>query len=149
MPYFLIWKKQQNLKLSSVHIIGGALRVKVFLLCLLRNFAHFCVVCRLAFSQKFFQEYHQSAKQIRSSSDLTFCLANKLHYPVIALILGLVKQSVASPSADPGVVSLIPAQSHTFVEIHRKIISTVILLLLLIQEGFCQLQAKVCAQSTR
>ena len=43
-------------------------------------------------------------------------------------------QSVASPNADPGVASLIPAQSHTFVEIDHEIISTVILLPLLIQE---------------
>ena len=34
----------------------------------------------------------------------------------------------ASLTADPGVASLIPAQSHAFVEIDRKIISTVILL---------------------
>ena len=34
-------------------------------------------------------------------------------------------QSVASPTADPGVLSLIPAQPHTFVEIDRGIISTV------------------------
>ena len=38
-------------------------------------------------------------------------------------------------TADPGVGSLIPARSHTFMEIDREIISTVILLLLLIQEG--------------
>ena len=31
-------------------------------------------------------------------------------------------------AADPGVASLIPAQSHTFVEIDHAIISTVILL---------------------
>ena len=31
-------------------------------------------------------------------------------------------------TADPGVVSLIPAQSHTFVEIDHEIICTVILL---------------------
>ena len=41
-------------------------------------------------------------------------------------------------------MSSIMAQSHTFVEIEHKIISTVIFLFLLIQE----LQAKVCAQST-
>ena len=37
--------------------------------------------------------------------------------------------------ADPGVTRLIPAQSHTFVEIDHEIISTAILLLPLIQEG--------------
>ena len=36
--------------------------------------------------------------------------------------------------ADPGVVSSIPACSHTFVEIDNDIFSTVILLLKLIQE---------------
>ena len=40
------------------------------------------------------------------------------------------------------------ARSHFFVEIDHKIFSIVILLLQLIQEGFCQLQAKVCAQCT-
>ena len=43
----------------------------------------------------------------------------------------------ASLTAYPGVVSSIPAQSHTFVEIDREIISTVILLPFaeIIQEG--------------
>ena len=46
-------------------------------------------------------------------------------------------QLVENLIADPGVVvvSLIPAQLHTFVEIDREISSTVILLLPLIQEG--------------
>ena len=48
---------------------------------------------------------------------------------------GLVAQSVTCPTADRGVASLIPARSHTFVEIDHEIISKVILLLLLIQEG--------------
>ena len=67
-------------------------------------------------------------------------------------------------TADPGVASSIPARSHTFVEIDREIISTVILLpsadheiistvILLpsadsFKKGCCQLQAKVCAQIT-
>ena len=41
---------------------------------------------------------------------------------------------VASLTADPGVVSLIPARSHALVEVDHEIISTVILLLPLIQE---------------
>ena len=57
-----------------------------------------------------------------------------------------VSQLVASPKADPGVMNSIPAQSHTFVEIDHTIISMAILLQLLIQVEFCQLQAKVCAQ---
>ena len=43
-------------------------------------------------------------------------------------IPGNVVQSVACLTADPGIASLIPAQSHTFVEIDHEIISTVILL---------------------
>ena len=50
-------------------------------------------------------------------------------------------------TADPGVASSIPAQSHTFVEIDHEIISAVILLPF--AESFkmdcCQLQIKVCA----
>ena len=38
-------------------------------------------------------------------------------------------------TADPGVGSLIPAQSHTFVEIDHKLFSMFILLFPLIQEG--------------
>ena len=56
----------------------------------------------------------------------------------------------ASLTADPGVGSLIPAQSHTFVEIDHEIISMVIFLppTESFKKGCCQLQAKVCAQST-
>ena len=69
---------------------------------------------------------------------------------------GRVAQSVtclatdASLTADPGVASLIPARSHTFVEIDHEIISTVILLPSAdsFKKGCCQLQAKVCAQIT-
>ena len=58
--------------------------------------------------------------------------------------------TVVSLSADPGVASLIPARSHTFVEIDHEIISTVILLPSAesFKKGCCQLQAKVCARST-
>ena len=70
--------------------------------------------------------------------------------------LGHVAQSVtclatdASLTANPGVTSLIPAQSHTFMEIDHGIISTVILLPSAesFKKGRCQLQAKVCARST-
>ena len=48
--------------------------------------------------------------------------------------------------ADSEVVSSIPVQSHTFVEIDDNIFSSVILLLPLIQEG-CHLQVKLCARS--
>ena len=55
-----------------------------------------------------------------------------------------------SLTADPGVASSIPAQSHTFVEIDHEIISTFILLPSAesFKKGRCQLQAKVFAQST-
>ena len=69
---------------------------------------------------------------------------------------GHVAQSVtcvatdACLTADPEVASLIPDQSHTFVEIDYDILSTVILLPSAesFKKGYCQLQAKVCAQST-
>ena len=69
---------------------------------------------------------------------------------------GRIAQSVtclatdASLPTDPRVVSSIPAWSHTFVEIDYEIISTVILLPFpeSIKKDCCQLQAKVCAQST-
>ena len=56
----------------------------------------------------------------------------------------------ASLTADPAVVSLIPAGSYTFLEIDHKIISMVILLPSAesFKKGCCQLQAKVCARST-
>ena len=69
---------------------------------------------------------------------------------------GRIAQSVtclatdASLTADPGVVSSIRAQSHTFMEIDHEIISMVILLPSAesFKNGCCQLQAKVCARST-
>ena len=56
----------------------------------------------------------------------------------------------ASLTADPGVASLIPARSHTFVEIDYEIISMVILIPSAesFKKGCCQLQAKVDAQRT-
>ena len=39
------------------------------------------------------------------------------------IILHIYAQSVASPAADPRVVSLIPARFNTFVEIDQEIIS--------------------------
>ena len=57
------------------------------------------------------------------------------------MILGRVVQSVASLTSDPGIASLIPAPTNTFMEIDYEIliISSVILLLPLIQEGLRQL----------
>ena len=74
----------------------------------------------------------------------------------ICFVPGPVTQSVtclatdASLTADPGVASLIPARSHTFMEIDHEKFSTVILLPSAesFKKGCCQLQAKVCARST-
>ena len=44
--------------------------------------------------------------------------------------------------ADPGVVILIPAQPHTFVEIYHEIFSTVFLPLDLIQKGLLSVTGK-------
>ena len=56
----------------------------------------------------------------------------------------------ASLTADPGVASLIPAWSHTFMEIDHETISMVILFPSAesFKKGCCQLQAKICARST-
>ena len=77
-----------------------------------------------------------------------------LNLYTIHVLPGRVAQSVtclvtdAKLTADPGVASSIPAQSHTFVEIDHEIISTVILLPSAesFMKGWCQLQAKVCAR---
>ena len=57
------------------------------------------------------------------------------------------KETDASLTADPGVVSSIPAWSHTFAGIDHEIISMVIILPSAdsFKKGCCQFQAKVCA----
>ena len=56
-----------------------------------------------------------------------------------------VAKFVASPIADPGVVSSILILSHTFVKIdHKKIFSTFILLLPLNQKGLVSVTSEVC-----
>ena len=70
--------------------------------------------------------------------------------PYFVYAIGRISQSVtclatdASLTADPGVVSSILAQSHTFVEIDHEIISTVILLPSAesFKKGCCKLQAQ-------
>ena len=71
----------------------------------------------------------------------TYYLPGRVAQSVTCLVID------AKLTADPGVASLIPAQSHTFVEIDHEIISTVILLPSAesFMKGCCQLQAKVCA----
>ena len=52
-------------------------------------------------------------------------------------------------TADPGVASLRPARSHTLVKIDHETISMIILSSAdSLKKGCCQLQGKVCAQST-
>ena len=71
----------------------------------------------------------------------------------INYIPGRLAQSVtclttdACLTADPGVVSLIPARFHTFMEIDYEIISKVIILPFAdsFKKGCCQLKGKVCA----
>ena len=71
----------------------------------------------------------------------------KIWQNLYVFTLGCVAQSVtclaidASLTADPGIVSSIPARSHTFVEIDHEIISMVILLPFpeLFKKGCCQL----------
>ena len=55
--------------------------------------------------------------------------------------------SVASRTPDPGVESMIPAQSHSFMEIDHEIISNVILLLPLIQEGLSVTSESMCTKN--
>ena len=63
--------------------------------------------------------------------------------------LGPTLQSVSSPTADPGVKNLIPAGSHTFVEILiMKYFLEPFSSFCWFKKGCCQFQAKVCAQST-
>ena len=67
---------------------------------------------------------------------------------------GRVAQSVTclategSLTADPGVACLIPAGSHTFMEIDHETISMAILIPSAesFKKGCCQLQVKVCAR---
>ena len=74
----------------------------------------------------------------------------------LQLLPGRVALSVTCLATDacliaiPGVASSIPAGSHTFVEIDREIISTVILLPSAdsFKQGCCQLQVKVGARIT-
>ena len=55
-------------------------------------------------------------------------------------------QSVVSLIVDPEASSLILAWSHPFIEFYHEILSTVSLLLQLIQEELCHLQTQVWAR---
>ena len=74
-----------------------------------------------------------------------------LAYLIQILYIYFTRRSTdARLTADPGVTSLIPAWSHTLVEIDHELISTAILLPSpeSFKKGCCQLQAKVFVQST-
>ena len=74
-------------------------------------------------------------------------LDHKIPCRIVQLVTCLATDE--SLTAEPGVASSIPAWSHTFVEIDHEIFSTVILPSAeAYKKGCCQLQAKVCAQST-
>ena len=120
------------------------------------------IQCLLVFFIVVFRVMH-TAYRHKPDFSVVMCLSRQVdsivshlrgQWPLV--IPGRVAQSVtclatdASLTADPGVVSSIPARSHTFVEIDHEIISTVILLpsAELFKKGCCQLQAKVCARST-
>ena len=61
--------------------------------------------------------------------------------------LDRVAQLVTGLAADPGVASSIPACSHTFVQIDHEIISMVIILLGVIQEGMLSdTSERMCAK---
>ena len=95
---------------------------------------------------------------LRFISSLEFFWSVKLNLVLLynATLLGRIALSVTCLAtetcltADPGVASLLLAQSHTFVEIDHETISTVFLLPSAdsFKKGCCQLQAKVCARIT-
>ena len=91
------------------------------------------------------KESNQTNKASYGSIFLPLIVAPLRHDFLNVETYSSVQKLVASPIADPGVESSIPARSHTFMEIDKEIFSMVILLPK-IQEGG-QLQAKVCPQS--
>ena len=105
--------------------------------------------CRFTVDRTSQPEERNGITQTESSQTRRITFAN-------SLVPGRVAQSVMCLATDacltaiPGVASLIPARSHTFVEIDHEIISTVILLPSAdsFKKGCCQLQAKVCARIT-
>ena len=91
------------------------------------------------------RQYHNHKLQ---TEELQVSYSNKTSGSVAEKVTCLATD--ASLTAYPGVESSILAQSHTFVEIDHEIIPMVILLPSAesFMKGCCQLQAKVCTQST-
>ena len=104
-------------------------------------------------------EKNSASTKISASTKLAAGTENIAGTKVAAgtnLHIGPRRQSVtcqatdACSTADPGVPTLIAAWSHTFMEIDREIISTVISLSSAVsfKKSSCQFKAKVCARST-
>ena len=132
---FLSKTRKDVANVSSAVVVIGALRVKYY------------ISIRMSDQACISTQSNQSTHEDTLDSTL---------YIYIFKSPGRVAQSVtrlatdACLTADSGVASSIPARSHTFVEIDHEIISTVILLPSAdsFKKGCCQLQAKVCAQTT-
>ena len=103
--------------------------------------------------QKSFLEF-QSSQQLRVPlsvrTDGRMIPITTYQTPGHVAQLGTCLATDACLTADPGVASLIPARSNTFVEIDHEIISTFILPPSSdsFKTGCCQLQAKVCVRIT-
>ena len=67
-------------------------------------------------------ESHLSEHCVSPQLSWTFPHENKISISITEPL-----RAVASPTADPGIASSIPAQSHTFVETDHELISTDIL----------------------
>ena len=93
---------------------------------------------------------HSTTEPLRSRLRNVFICLSHIRKTGTRSAVGYVSGNRCSLTADPGVASLIPVRSNIFVEIDHEIISTVILLPFAesFKKGCCQLQAKVCAQST-
>ena len=87
---------------------------------------------------------YQTAYKITFHPCIKTCLPGRVAQSITCLATDV------SLTADPGAASSFLARSHMFVEIDYEIISTVILFPSAesFKKDCCQLQAKVCAQST-
>ena len=117
--------------MNEIHILAGFYVSSCFFCC--------CFCCFTSQSTASLFSWASLNKQLTS----TLCTYFRVAQSVTCLAID------ASLTADPRVASSIPAQSYTFVEIDHEIISTGILFPSpdTFKRG-CELQAKVCAQST-
>ena len=93
---------------------------------------------------------HINLNSVLLNSDYQLALDDKKNLPdcVAQSVTCLATDAILT--ADLGVASLIPAWSHTFVDIDHEIITAVILLPSTesFKKGCCQLQGKECARCT-